>query len=333
MRASQWTEAGIQVIDEEPGPLQPGWARLRVVACGICGSDLHGLKEVGHGRPGTRPGHELVGTLIDASSSDLPDQLYAVEPFLTCRECDFCLLGEPQHCRSAQLLSRHLPGGLADWLDIPEHVLHPAPAGLSPLEASITEPFAVCTRTIHLARLKLDSRVLVLGGGSLGLISGLLARDFVNRVGITCRYERQAEAARALGLEAIPEDEMGAWAAEYGPEVVLETVGGHANTLQDSIEHCRPGGRIVTLGLFQEPVQIDAHQLLQKELTITGSKVYGMGANGREFAAAAGILPRYREELPVLQTHQFPLGEIADAFATAVDKHTGAIKVTVMCDQ
>jgi (R,R)-butanediol dehydrogenase / meso-butanediol dehydrogenase / diacetyl reductase len=332
MLASQWTEEGITIVEEEPGPLQAGWARIRVSACGICGSDLHGYKEQGHGRPGTRPGHEFVGTLIDASTPGLPDVMYAIEPLLTCRTCEFCLLGKPEQCVNQQLMSVHVPGAIAQSVDVPENALHQAPADLTPLEASITEPFAVCTRAIHLARLKLDTRVLVLGGGSLGLISGLLARDFVNRVGVTCRYERQAEAARALGLEAIPEPEAAAWAHEHGPDVVLETVGGHADTLQQGIDLCRPGGRLVFLGLFSEPVSINARTLLHKEIMVTGSKIYGLGDHGREFAGAAALVPRYREEAKVLQTHQFRLQQVGDAFATAADKNTGAIKVTVMCE-
>jgi len=80
MLQSLWTESGITLREVEPGPLQPGYARLKVAACGICGSDLHGYKE-GRFRAGGTPGHELVGTIM-ASSSSLADVVYAVEPWL-----------------------------------------------------------------------------------------------------------------------------------------------------------------------------------------------------------------------------------------------------------
>jgi threonine dehydrogenase-like Zn-dependent dehydrogenase len=67
-----------------------------------------------------------------------------------------------------------------------------------------------------------------------------------------------------------------------------------------------------------------------KEATLTGSKVYGMSEHGHEFAAAVERLPRYRSELALLQTHQFPLAELHAAFAAADDKRSQAIKVTVL---
>jgi threonine dehydrogenase-like Zn-dependent dehydrogenase len=330
MLQTAWTDDGLQLRDVEPPPLQPGWVRLRVQACGICGSDLHRYK--GSGRPGavSVPGHELVGTVME-SEAPLPDELYAVEPWIACRACDYCLSGRSQHCRSGRLIGATVHGGLAEFIDAPAYNLHPSSHALTAQEASLCEPFAVCTRSTHLANLKRDTRVLVLGGGTLGLISGVLARDYAGRVGVTCRYPAQAEAARKLGLEVIPEADVDAWATDVGPDVVIESVGGHADTIEQAVRTARPGGRIVVLGLFSTTPQLDARALVMKELTITGSKVFGQGDHGPEFRASASTLDRYRDEIHVLQTHQFPLRDVKDAFACAADKNTGAIKVTVLC--
>jgi len=328
MLQSVWTESGIALRDVEPPPLQPGWARLRVAACGICGSDLHGYKE-GRFRAGGTPGHELVGTVIEASSP-LPDVVYALEPWLWCGSCEFCRTGQVQLCRNAGLIGATVPGGLAEFIDAPEMHLYPVDPSLSNLEASLTEPFGICTRAVHLADLRMDTRVLVLGAGSLGLICGLLARDTAERVAISCRYPAQAEAARALGLEAVAESEVVAWAQDFGPDAVIETVGGHANTMEQATAACRAGGRIVVLGLFSIAPPLDMRALIHKELQIRGSAFFGTSEHGPEFRASTKILPRYKRELKVLQTHQFPLSRVADAFAAAADKNTGAIKVTIL---
>ena len=183
---------------------------------------------------------------------------------------------------------------------------------------------------MHIADLKMDTRVLCLGAGSLGLICGLLARDTAERVAVSYRYESQARAARALGLEAVPEDEVVEWSKTFGPDVIIETVGGHANTMEQATQAARPGGRIVVLGLFSTQPPLDMRALIHKELKIMGSAFFGTSEHGPEFRASTKLLPRYKPELAVLQTHQFPLSRVADAFATAVDKTERPIKVTIL---
>ena len=96
------------------------------------------------------------------------DGLYAVEPWLACHACDFCRIGKTEQCRNARLIGVHVAGGLADFIDVPELKVHECDPSLSAVEGSITEPFAVCTRATHLAELRRDSRVLILGGGAWG---------------------------------------------------------------------------------------------------------------------------------------------------------------------
>ena len=328
MLRSVWTEKGIVLEDVEPEALKPGWVRLKVGACGICGSDLHGYKE-GKPRIGGMPGHEIAGTIMQSTVDGLPDALYAVEPWLWCGDCEFCTTGQVQLCRNSGLIGAFLPGGLGEFVDVPAKHLYASDPSLSATEASLSEPFGISLRAVHIADLKMDTRVLCLGAGSLGLICGLLARDTAERVAVSYRYESQAKAARLLGLEAVPEAEVVEWALDFGPDVVIETVGGHANTMEQAMKACRPGGRIVVLGLFSEQPPLDMRALIHKELKIMGSAFFGTSEHGPEFRASTKLLPRYKPELAVLQTHQFPLGRVADAFEAAVDKTERPIKVTV----
>jgi threonine dehydrogenase-like Zn-dependent dehydrogenase len=86
----------------------------------------------------------------------------------------------------------------------------------------------------------------------------------------------------------------------------------------------------VVLGLFGGYRDFDVRSFLLKELQLVASNTYGADARGSEFATAVGWLPRLASELAGLQTHQFPLERVADAFAAAADKHRGALKVTVL---
>jgi threonine dehydrogenase-like Zn-dependent dehydrogenase len=334
MLQSIWTETGIGLREVEPEALLPGYVRMHVAACGICGSDLHRYRDTASqlGRE-VPPGHEFVGTISDAgNATDLPDELYGVDPWVACGRCDYCLRGMSNSCRSGAIIGVHLTGGLAEYVDVPARNLHAIDPTLSPVEASLNEPFAVCARTIHLSQLKLDSRVLIIGGGTLGLICGAIARDFAGRVAITTRYPHQTEAARSIGIEPVAEGDIESFARDYEPDVVIESVGGTASTIEMAMAAARTGARIVVQGLFSKPSTIDANLFIFKELTVVGSKIYGQSLHGPEFASATNILPRHRDTIRTLQTHQFPLTRVEDAFAVANDKAQNPIKVTVTVD-
>jgi threonine dehydrogenase-like Zn-dependent dehydrogenase len=330
MRRAVWVEDGLSVIDDEPVALEPGWVRLRVEACGICGSDLH----FWHGhlrRPmGTSPGHELVGTVIDGPPG-LGDHRYAVSPNLACGICEFCRNGRTNLCgRGGPGLGLGRHGGLAELVDAPLANLAPIPDDVDAVTASLTEPLAVTVRGVGLAQVEPDDKVLVLGGGTIGLCAALVARDRAAEVAITARHPHQRAAAEQLGVTVLDEADAIAWGKEQRPDVVIESVGGAADTLGDAIRVVRRGGRIVILGSFSEPKVVDLQRVMMKEVALLGSFCYGAGQREPEFTTAARLTGRWRDELGALTTHQLPLAEVADAFRIADDKTTGAIKVTLV---
>jgi threonine dehydrogenase-like Zn-dependent dehydrogenase len=330
MRRAVWTADGLDVVDREPGPLAPGWVRLRVEACGICGSDLH----FWHGhlrRPlGTSPGHELAGTVLDGPAG-LADVRYAVSPNLACGTCEFCTSARSNLCgRGGPGLGLGRDGGLAEVVDAPLANLAPVPDDVDAVTASLTEPLAVTVRGVGLAGVGPDSTVLVLGAGTIGLCAALVARDRASTVAIAARHPHQRAAAEAIGVAVLGEDEALAWGKEHRPDVVIESVGGVADTLGDAIRVVRRGGRIVLLGTFSERKAVDLQRLMMKEVALLGSFCYGGGDREPEFATAARLTGRWRQELGALTTHQFGLDEVATAFGTAGDKASGAIKVTLV---
>ena len=330
MRRAVWTADGLEVVDAEPGPLREGWVRLRVEACGICGSDLH----FWHGhlrRPlGTSPGHELAGTVLDGPAG-LADVRYAVSPNLACGACEFCQTGRSNLCgKGGPGLGLGRDGGLAEVVDAPVACLAPVPDGVDAVTASLTEPLAVTVRGVGLGGVQPDTKVLVLGAGAIGLCAALVARDRAAEVVITARYPHQRAAAERIGVPVLGEDDAVAWGKEHRPDVVIESVGGVADTLGDAIRVVRRGGRIVLLGTFSERKALDLQRLMMKEVALLGSFCYGGGDREPEFATAARLTGRWRQELGALTTHQFALEEVATAFGTAGDKTSGAIKVTLV---
>lgn len=279
---------------------------------------------------GTAPGHEFAGTVIDGPAG-LDDVLYAVSPNVSCGTCPFCRLGNTHLCDNAlgRGLGMGADGGMSDVVDVPAVNLA-ATTTDDRLVASFTEPLAVALRGVSLGDPKPDSRVLVLGAGSIGLAAALVARDRSAEVAITARHPHQAAAAASLGVTVLAENEGITWAKDRGADVVIESVGGTASTLDDAVKGCRKGGTIVMLGAFSEPRKIDLARLMMKELRLQGSFCYGSTERGPEYVAAATLTGRFETEIRHLTTHQFSLDQIEAAFDTAADKSSQAIKVTVV---
>jgi threonine dehydrogenase-like Zn-dependent dehydrogenase len=329
MRRAVWSDDGLELVDEEPGPLESGWVRLQVEACGICGSDLHFWHRQVRPAVGTSPGHELAGIVVDGPVG-LADVRYAVSPNVTCGTCAFCVAGRTNLCgRGGPGLGLGRHGGLAELVDAPLANLAPIPDGVDAVTASLTEPLAVTVRGVGLARVSAEDRVLVLGAGTIGLCAALVARDRAAEVAITARHPHQRAAAERLGVTVLDEADAIEWGKQVRPEVVIESVGGTADTLTDAIRVVARGGRIALLGSFSEPKSVNLQRLLMKEVALLGSFCYGSDEEGPEFSTAARLTARWHGELAGLTTHQLPLEDVGDAFRTADDKSTGAIKVTV----
>jgi threonine dehydrogenase-like Zn-dependent dehydrogenase len=330
---TRWTAAGVELAEADAGPLPEGWVRLAVTGCGICGSDLHIYRGMRAGvlspQDFATPGHEIAGTVIDGPAG-VADAVHAVEPWIACRTCADCMRGEPVLCEEGRLLGVTDGGGLAETVDVPARLLHPVDDRVGTRLASLAEPWAVSVRAVHRARLtEVDERLLVLGGGAIGLLCGVAARDRTARVGITCRYEHQADLARRFGLDAVPPDSVAEWADEHRPDVVIETVGGEADTMADAVRTVRRGGRIVVVGVFGPPRPTDYREVVLKEVEIVGSFIYGTVRGGSEFGVAVRRMGAIVDELAALQTHRYDLTDVASAFEVADDKSSHAVKVTI----
>jgi L-iditol 2-dehydrogenase len=336
MKAAVFEGTGRIAIKERDLPdTKPGWVRLAVTAGGICGSDLH----LFHGNllpnRGIQPGHEITG-IVDAVGDDCAigtGTRVAVEPILGCHHCHFCHTGSANLCPDTRLFGFALPGGLAEYVTVPEAALHSLPADMNPQAAALCEPMAVCVRGMRIGGIEPGSRVAILGAGTIGLCSILTARAAgASEILITARHPHQQELAKALGADAVfsNADELLAQAGDQHADVVIETVGGSADTLAEAVAVARTGGRLVMLGVFDSDPRLPGFMFFQKELTLAASNCYGReNASAGDFALGAQLTCANADTLQQLVSHTFALDQVADAFATADDKSTRSIKVQI----
>jgi threonine dehydrogenase-like Zn-dependent dehydrogenase len=205
---------------------------------------------------------------------------------------------------------------MAEYVVAPAANLVRLPTGLDIASAALVEPLAVAVHGLDRARVSASERVLVIGGGPIGLaaVAALAGRGI--HCDIDARYEHQRSAALRLGAALQVGD---------GYDVVLDAVG-TADSLLASVRRLRPMGRIGLLGSFWEPTPLDA-LFCMREIELIPAMTYSCRSPRRNFEEAGQLLHASPEIADTLITHRFPLEAVSEAFATARARSEGAIKV------
>jgi 2-desacetyl-2-hydroxyethyl bacteriochlorophyllide A dehydrogenase len=334
MLATYVTNRGRLELREVPSPRSvAGTVLVRVHACGICGTDL---QYYGGDAPPPRVclGHEIAGRVATSAGTLARDTPVVVEPLIACGRCARCRAREPNLCPQLRILGSMAPGGLTELVVAPRQALYPVPPGLDLETAALAEPLAVGVHAAHIAAIGPRDAILVLGAGTIGLLAAFAAAARGGRVTVSARHPHQAEAARALGIGVVgtAQEEILARFDGAPPDVVLETVGGLAATLDLALRVVRPGGRIVALGKFTRPITLPPLRFLMKEVHLTSSMTYCHRGARPDFEIALALLARAAPQLAPLITHRVALTDVERGFALAADKTSGAIKVVVVPD-
>lgn len=320
----------IRVHDVEVQVPGSGQVRVRIERCGICGSDLHSFR--GHSAlPTDCPGHEMSG-IVEALGPDTSGvregDRVAIEPLRRCGACRHCLAGNYHLCGRLALCGVVAPGGMASHIIVPDYTLFPLPASVNFALGALAEPTAVAVHAARLGGVGKDSSVLVLGAGTIGLVAVAAARQLgAGHVAISARHPQQKKLAEALGADEILDpDDLGSMRAK--PDVVIETVGGEATTVADGMFAVARGGTIVVVGLFEKSPVFEPLVMIMKEVRLVGSMVYNRPLMGvADFDVALECIAAHSDAMRGLVTHTFPLRDVQEAFETAADKKSGAVKV------
>lgn len=338
MKAALFAGArSFEVRDIDAPAAGPGEVLVRMRSIGVCGSDLHFYRGDFPLPPDFILGHECAGevaALGEGVTGFSPGDAVALELFGVCLTCAQCRSGDYQLCASRRAFGLNTAGGLREYMALPAYTLYRLPAGVDAELGALCEPLAVAVHGLRLASMTFGDRVAVLGAGTIGLCAIAAARAMgAGYIAATAKHPQQQEMARAMGADDVfdpSNDGVGRMAAAAGgADVVVETVGGHAETFGQTLTLVGPRGRIVILGAFTAPVQFHPIMLFLKEPTIHGANCYGRGGRRSDYEMAIEIVRRDPERMRRLVTHRFPLERVAEAYATADDKASGAIKVAI----
>jgi threonine dehydrogenase-like Zn-dependent dehydrogenase len=207
---------------------------------------------------------------------------------------------------------------MADAMVVEDRNVFALPAGVRPSDGALVEPIACSVHAFRRAGVTPGDRVAVVGAGSIGLGAAAVARWFDCPVDVVARYAAQRSAADVIGVGTEP-------SGEY--DVVVDAAG-TASAVRECFAHLRPGGTVVLVASYWEPVEFPQFFTV-KEPTIVTAMTHGDTGAGHDMTAAAQLLADLPEVSSAMITHRLPLDRAADAFRIAADRASGAIKVVL----
>jgi len=317
----------------------PGEILLEVKAAGVCGSDLHYHRSDTPSSTSGRimGGHELSG-LITAVGAGVKHrkvgERIGVEPLLGCGECQYCTMGYYHICNRLT----HPGGGFREYTTIVEEKAFLLPDNVSYEEAATLDCLTVGVHAVHRADVTVTDAVAVIGDAAIGLSTLEVAKAAgARKLALIGHHEDNLEIGKKVGADiginsstSNDVEEIMAFTNGEGCEVVFETVGGFTDTMDSAVKMVKPGGTIVVIGMFRNPVAMDFGRLMRNEINVVFSWSYSTWNGVPEFVIAMDMLSRGQLDAESLITHRFSLDNISDAFEAALNKgESGALKVLV----
>lgn len=332
------TAQAVVEIYEAPMPIPgSGEVLVRMVAVGICGSDIHAT----HGRHPFmplpyHPGHEVLGTVKAAADGvDIPlGTRVVIEPIMACGHCKYCLDGRYNLCATMSFFGcTALTGGLADFFTIAADRLVMVPDTLTDLQAVLIEPLSTPVHAVKLAGPDLTGKsVAILGAGTIGLLTLAAARRHgAKRIAMSDISFTKRQLALRLGADSVHDA-----AADDMVQIMREDLGTSADivfdcvsvqsTISQAIGLALKGGTVVMVGVPSAPVTVPLPEIQDRQVRIQGSATYTREDYIEAIAMISDGLVRPEDFI----TARYPLAEVAAGFEDAASGKQ--VKVIILAD-
>ena len=304
----------------DPIAPQEGEVQLKVSYCGICGTDLH----IFHGAMDQRVtfpqvlGHEMSGTVhvVGEGVTDFSvGDRVVVMPLAPCGDCPACEAGHSHICHKLKFLGIDTPGAMQSYWTVPAYTLHKLPDNLSLKHGALIEPLAVACHDVRLAEVKQGDKVVVIGGGPIGMLVALVAKNAGADVIISEINTYRVSLANSLGLEAINPKETDLLQRvmeatnNAGADIVFEVSGSQAGA-SIMTDLLRTRGLGVIVAIFAKKPEVDLFRFFWRELRLQGVRVY----ESQDFADAIALAASGKLPLDELITDVRPLSELKSGF-------------------
>lgn len=303
MKAAQYRGSkSFEVVEMPTVPPRSGEVQIRVSCVGLCGTDLH----VFHGDMDQRVtmpaiiGHEMSGR-VDSVGEGVEGftvgQPVTVMPTRYCGECPACRRGHKNVCHRMEFMGIDTPGALQELWSVPADLVVPLPEGIDLREAALIEPVTVAVHDVRRSGLSQGDRVVVVGGGPIGLLISLVAKDRGAEVVLVELDEARREVASRLGIQAIdpaqdaPSAFVETWTEGAGADVAFE-VSGSAGGVATAVDVLTTRGKLIMVAIHAKPREVSLHRFFWRELEMYGARLYDRDDMDRAVQLiAAGTIP------------------------------------------
>jgi L-iditol 2-dehydrogenase len=318
----------------------PGDLLVRVKACGICGSDVHGFDgSTGRRIPPIVMGHEAAGVVAEAGTSvsgfTVGDRV-TFDSTIFCGQCFYCLRGEQNLCDHRQVLGvspgeyrRH--GAFAEYVAVPQHIAYHIPDELSFEHAAMIEAVSVAVHAVRLTPVTLNDTAVVVGSGMIGLLAMQALRlAGCGRIVAVDIDANKLQHAAALGADVqLNSKDVDVPAAVRdltsgrGAEIAVEAVGA-TGPIQTALASVRKGGVLTLIGNVSPSIELPLQSVVTRQIRIIGSC-----ASSGEYPACIGMLARGAIRVEPLISACAPLAEGARWFERLYAREPNLMKVVL----
>ena len=321
MKSVVLTQAKRLEIQEHPIPKinNPDDILIRVKAVGICGSDVHAydgsLTTIKYPRT---IGHEVVGevTAVGAAVTHVqPGDHVVMDPVVSCGKCLPCRQGRRNVCRDVKCMGVAAEGGAAEYIILPALNVVKMPSDILWRDAVLAEPFTIGANSTARARVIPGDMALIMGAGTIGLVSMQAAKLRGARVMIADIVDSRLDLAKKLGADRVvntKKEDLVAAVSEFtegeGVTVFIDAVGVPA-LLVLGTELTAPTGRVVALGLTGDLLTIPQASISKKELELIGSRMHS-----NRFPEVIAWISEKKVQTGPMVTHAFPFTQAQNAF-------------------
>lgn len=325
----------LEIRDVEVAPPRPDEVRLRVAACGICGSELESFKSHSPRRPPPLVmGHEYCGTVAEAGAEVRDWKVGArvvSNSLVPCGRCVRCDRGDTHLCAHRQIFGMHRPGAFAEFVNVPARCLIPWPENLPAEAAALAEPMANGIHVCHVSRHLPAAMALVIGAGPIGLFCQQALQVIRgSRVYVADLSPERLAVAKKLGAVRVinPREEdvakiMLAETGGEGADLTVDAVGGTI-TKKTSLEALRPGGASVWIGLHENTITFDSYGITLPERQVLGTYAATIG----ELRQALELMSSGKVDA-LSWVQRFPLEDGVTAFRRMLAAKGNDIKAVV----